>query len=80
MADLRMSISKALSKIVDGNEADIIVMEAERGIIDNLLEVMKKRYGDRWRKIAYKLVEYLEAEDPEAARRLIRTISRFERG
>lgn len=70
MEGVKWVLARALSKVVDGNEVGVLLVEAERGVLENLVEAMKRRYGDNWRKLASKLADYLEVEDPMLAGRL----------
>jgi len=73
---LREMVARHLSKILDGNEVNLIVEEADDRFLENLASILRRRYGRGSEKILRRLEASLLAEDPSAARRLRRAWGR----
>jgi len=74
---VKQAVARALSKIVDANEAILIVEEAsDRKFLENLVDIIKDRYQGESRSILRRLEEALEIRDPILAEKLRRVYRR----
>jgi hypothetical protein len=74
---LKQVVARALSKVVDPNEALIMVEEAsDRRFLENLVYLIKDRYQGESMKILRRLEEALEIRDPTLAEKLRRVYKR----
>jgi hypothetical protein len=74
---LKQAVARALAKVIDGNEAILIVEEAsDRRFLENLVYLIKDRYQGESMKILRRLEEALEIRDPTLAEKLRRAYKR----
>ena len=74
---VKQAVARALSKIVDANEAILIVEEAsDRKFLENLVDIIKDRYQGESRSILRRLEEALGIRDPILAEKLRRVYRR----
>jgi hypothetical protein len=74
---LKQAVARALAKVIDGNEAILIVEEAsDRRFLENLVYLIRDRYQGESMKILRRLEEALEIRDPTLAEKLRRVYRR----
>jgi uncharacterized protein HemY len=74
---LKQAVARALVKVMDGNEASLLVEEAsDRRFLENLVSLIRERYRGDSEKILRMLEKTLEANDPILAGRLRRVYRR----
>lgn len=72
----RARIVRALSKVIDVNEVDEIIMEVDFNFLESLLEVLRDKYQGRSRLILKKMIEALMEEDPVLAEKVKKALER----
>jgi uncharacterized protein HemY len=74
---LKQAVARALARVVDGNEAGLLVEEAsDRRFLENLVSIIRERYGGDSERILRMIEGALEAHDPILARRFRRAYRR----
>lgn len=74
---LKNTVARVLQKVLDGNDALIIIDEAsDRNFLQNLVKIIKERYQGESFKILRRLEKALEYEDPVLAEKFRRVYRR----
>jgi hypothetical protein len=74
---LKQVVARALSKVVDPNEALVMVEEAsDRRFLENLVEIIRNKYQGESIKILRRVEAMLEMRDPVVAERFRRVYRR----
>jgi len=70
---LKQAVARALVKVIDSNEAIMIIEEAsDKRFLENLVYIIKSRYQGESMRILRKLEDVLEMRDPILAEKLRR--------
>jgi len=74
---LKQAVARALVKVIDSNEAIMIIEEAsDKRFLENLVYIIKSRYQGESMRILRKLEDVLEMRDPVLAEKLRRVYRR----
>ncbi len=74
---MKQAVARALSKIVDPNEAMMMVEEAsDKKFLENIINIIRDRYQGESRSILRRLEEALEIRDLILAEKLRRAYKR----
>jgi len=74
---LKQAVARALVKVIDSNEAIMIIEEAsDKRFLENLVYIIKSRYQGESMRILRKLEDVLEVRDPVLAEKLRRVYRR----